>query len=188
MANNTRNVANNSIQSSMANLAKFNTISNSLAKENCEENDDNVGIISPPEFVTPRTTISKNKFANLNFGKGKNGWKNQRNNYLKPPKKSYTINSNRNSSSDSSFASIAQIGVKPVFHEQFTPSNIVRGSFEVKSNNDFLNNTAQPVLRWQDGYDTNPTNIYSTVDFRGSDMNELWIKGKINNNDNFSFE
>ena len=183
LTNDHKNVINSEAQSPPNNFTKYNTISNTpSAKENWEENDDNIGINSPPEFTTPRTAILlekawKNKLSNLHFGKGKLGWKNQRNNFLKPPKKSYTINSNRNSSSDSSFASIAQIGIRPTFQEQFTPSSVIRGSFEVKSNTDFLNNTAQTILRKNDCWELPNKNIYSTVDFRGSDINDLWTKG-----------
>ena len=103
----------------------------------------------------------------VNFGKGKFGNKHQRNNCLKPPKKSYTVNSNRNSSSDSSFASIGQVGLKPTFQDPFTPNNLTRGSFEIRSSADFINNTAQNRIKKYESpiEGLNPT-FNATVDAR----------------------
>lgn len=147
--------------------------------------DEKATVNSPQNYVTPRTNIlidktSKNKLSMINLGKGKFGSKNKRNDFLKPPKKSYTINSNRNSSSDSSFSSIGQIGVKPAFQEQFTPNNMIRGSFEIRSNHD-LNNTAQAIMRKQSEQCNQVVspNIYSTVDYRDSGVNEMLSKGKV---------
>ena len=83
---------------------------------------------------------------------------------MKPPKKNYTLTSNRNSSSDSSFASLGNLGVNKALQEQYnTPNHLVRGSFDVKSNHDFIHNTAQNVLRKQDSA-CDGVNMNATLD------------------------
>ena len=93
---------------------------------------------------------------------------------MKPPKKNYTVTSNRNSSSDSSFSSLGQVGIKPAFQDQYTPNHPIRGSFDVKSTNEILNNTVQNVLNKPENSceNLNP-NLNYTIDANATNLSEL---------------
>lgn len=165
---------------------KMNTVSNTPAnKEQLDDRDYKTWTNSPPEHATQRANIfidknSKNKIAMVGFGNTKLMNKGQRNSCLKPPKKCYTINSNRNSDSDSSFTSLGQLGFKNGGQENITPHHVVRGSFEIRSTADFLNNTEQIHHR-------KPENTYegfnqmfnATLDVRECNANDLLDKSMI---------
>lgn len=163
---------------------KLNTVSNTPAnKELLEEVSCKVPMNSPPEHATPRTNIfidknSKSKIAMVSLGKAKLMNKGQRNSCLKPPKKCYTINSNRNSDSDSSFTSLGQLGFKNTGQDQITPHHVVRGSFEIRSTVDFLNNTEQNLQRKPDNTYEGFNHMFNTThDVRDTDLNNLCDKG-----------
>lgn len=185
-----KNIFGGKNQNTTNGLTKMNTVVNTptgkdtLEQKTEREPQTSPPQTSPPEYATPRNNLvldknNKNKISMINFGKGKFGTKHQRNSCLKPPKKSYTVNSNRNSSSDSSFTSFGQLGLKPAFQEAFTPNAMTRGSFEVRSSADFINNTAQNMSKKYespiDGF--NPV-FNATVDVRDGKMNDLCAKGK----------
>jgi hypothetical protein len=163
---------------------KLNTVLNTPASKELleEEVSCKVPMNSPPEHATPRTNIfidknCKSKIAMVNLGKAKLMIKNQRN-CLKPPKKCYTINSNRNSDSDSSFTSLGQLGFKNAGHDQITPHHVVRNSFEIRSTVDFLNNTDQNLHRKPDKTYEGFNHMFNTThDVRDADMNNLCDKG-----------
>lgn len=165
-------------------MVRLNTGMNTPSSKAFDEHDtsEKKMINSPLEHITPRTNIlidknSRNKISMLNIGKCKM-IKHQRN-ILKPPKKNYTMNSNRNSSSESSFTSLGRIGVKPAFQDHFiTPSHQIRASFDVKSSKDeFMNNTVQGLSRKQDSaYDNFNTNFHATMDVTNG-ISEFYQKG-----------
>lgn len=103
---NAKNIFANKVQTPSQGLVKLNTLLGTpTSKEHMDPRIDKVPVNSPPEHATPRANIildknNKNKISMIAFGKGKMLNKNQRNSCLKPPKTSYTINSNRNSDSD----------------------------------------------------------------------------------------
>lgn len=180
---NPQNIFANKVQTPSNGFIKLNTIINTPNHKDLLDAKFENGANSPPEHATPSSNFlldknGKGKLA-LNFGKGKIITKNQRNSCLKPPKKSYTINSNRNSSSDSSFSSLGQLGMKPILQEQFTPHNAIRGSFEIRNSTDFLNHTAENILRKNESNVDNFNPMFNaTMDVRDQYMNELCSKGK----------
>lgn len=171
----------NKVQTPSQGQLKLNTkLGTPTNKEMLENKFDKVPTNSPPDFATPRANVvvdknSKNKLSMLHFGKAKfSNNKHQRNSCLKPPKQNYTINSNRNSGSDCSFQSNGNIGIKPAFHDQYTPSHLIRGSFDIRSSEDFLNNTVQGVLKKQDSTCENFNPMFNaTLDARDPHMGDL---------------
>ena len=177
---NAKNYLANKIQTPIStNLVKLNTVVNTPTSKIFDEHQSyDKKINSPLEHITPRTNImidknSRNKISMLNLGKCKMISKNQRN-FMKPPKKNYTVTSNRNSSSDSSFTSLGQVGIKPAFQDQYTPNHPIRGSFDVKSTNEILNNTVQNVLNKPENSceNLNP-NLNYTIDANATNLSEL---------------
>lgn len=91
-----------------------------------------------------------------------------------------SFNSNRNSSSDSSFTSLGQLGMKPILHEQFTPHTAIRGSFEIRNSTDFLNHTAENILRKNESSVDHFNPMFNaTLDARENYLNELCSKGRF---------
>jgi len=172
------------IQTSTGNLNKIYTIRNNLStKESVEENKDKVPANSPlshPSSKNPHASDKslKNKLTMMNFGKTKFINKGNRNSNMKPPKKCFTITSNKNSDSESSFTSMNTLGFKNFGQEYATPSNMIRGSFEVKSTADILHNTAQTIGRNKEGYDNFNPSFNVTLDVRDGSMHELCHKSK----------
>jgi hypothetical protein len=187
MIKNAKNVLSGKIQTptSHGGFMKLNTVVNTPTNKVFEEHQtsEKKAINSPLEHITPRTNImidknSRNKISMLNLGKCKMISKNQRN-FMKPPKKNHTMTSNRNSSSDSSFTSLGNLGAKQAFQDQYTPNHPVRGSFDVKSNNDFMHNTAHNVLRKPESACENLSPNYNcTIDPSMTNIHEMSAKGK----------
>jgi len=181
---NAKNIFSAKIQTPSNCVNKLTAVVNTPSNKNSDENQTSEKKIvnSPLEHITPRTNIlidknSRNKISMMSFGKCKMISKNHRN-LMKPPKKNYTMNSNRNSSSDSSFSSFGQIGLKPAFQEQFTPNHPIRGSFDVKSTDEFLNNTLQNVIRNpESSCDNFNMNFNYTIDAPNNNIMEHCSKG-----------
>ena len=157
----------------------MNTIRNNCSSKNLvEEQKTKTSAKSPPAHpLTHNTQQSdknlKNKFTMMNFGKAKLIHKNPRCG-MKPPKKGYGIVSNRNSDSESSFTSMNTLGLKNFTQEHNTPSNVVRGSFEVKSTKEILNNTAQAIGRnKENGFDAFNPCFNATIDVRDGNLQDL---------------
>lgn len=68
------------------------------------------------------------------------------------------------------------LGLKNFGQENVTPSNLIRGSFEVKSTADILHNTAQTVGRNRENYDSFKPSFNATMDVRDGSMHELCHK------------
>lgn len=178
----------NKVQNNTGNVGKLNTIRNTPSSKGLmEEHKEKKPAKSPPAYPINRNIQQsekslKNKLTMMNFGKAKLVNKGNRNSNLKPPKKCYTIASNKNSDSESSFTSMNTLGFKNFGQEHATPSNLIRGSFEVKSTKEMLNNTAQTIGRNKEcTFDAFNPCFNATIDVREGNLQDLCHKGKVIN-------